>query len=155
MAKTNPETIVLKGVPIYKEAEAGGTIKPGMLLERSAADTVVAHSTAGGTAGALFARENDIAGDDIDHDYASGEKVLMFHAFPGMEVYALLADGENASVGSYLESNGNGELRVVDADASTGDVSINSVVAVALEANDLSDSAADPTSEQRMKVEIV
>lgn len=154
MAKTTPETILLKGDPIYNEKEAGGAITPGHLLEFSGSNVVV-HATAGGKAAARFARENDIGGDDIDHAYASGEVVLYMECPPGTEVLALLADGENASVGSYLESAANGELRVVDADTSAGTIVVGSIIAQAIQALDLSDSAADPTSEQRIKVVIV
>lgn len=147
MAKTRPETIILKGDPIMAEAEAGGAITPGHLVILNSSGNVVVNATADAAAAPMFAKENDIAGDDYTHAYASGEVVQYFTAYPGMEVQALLADGENASIGSFLESAANGELEVV-AGAATA-------VAIALEAVNLSDSAADPTSEQRIKVRII
>lgn len=153
MAKSAPETIILKGTPIMKEAEAGGAITPGQLLIRSGAGTVAVHNSAGGHAAPLFARENDIAGDDIDHAYATGENVLMFVARPGDEVFAFLADGENASVGSFLESNGDGDLRVISGDSAA--TVARAVVGQALVALDLSGSSAVDPASRRIQVEVM
>lgn len=156
MPKANPETILLKGNAIFKEAEAGGTIVPGHLLRRSAANTVAVHNSAGTVAARLFARENEIAGDGIADAYASGEKVLIAAAFAGCEVLAILADGEVAAVGSFLESNGNGELRVVDADTSAATIKPGSIIAQALEAVDsLVDSSTTAVANRRIKIEIL
>ena len=155
MAKANPETIILKGDPLMKEAEAGGTITPGHLIRRSAAGTVAFHATAGGTAASMFAKENDIAGDEITSDYLVGEVVLCFVARPGDEVYAILADGEVTAVGSFLESNGTGELRVVDADTSVGTIGVGSIIGQALEVVDASDSAATAVASRHLRLEVI
>lgn len=155
MPKTNPETIVLKGNVIFKEEEAAGTITPGMLLRRSGANLVNVHNVAGDVAARLFARENDIAGDGIADAYASGEKVLIAAAFQGCEIYAILADGENASVGSFLESNGDGALRVVDTDTSAGTIEVGSIIGQCIVAQDASDSATTALADRRIKIEIL
>lgn len=155
MAKSKPETIFLKGDPVYDEREAGGAITPGHLVSVNGSNQVVVHASAGGRAAALFAKENDIGGDDITHAYASGEKVLFMACRPGDEVYAIIADGENIDEGDFLESNGNGELREVDADASADDIVTHSVIAVALEAINASDSATTALADRRCKVRIV
>jgi len=72
---------------------------------------------------------------------------------PGAEIYALLKNGENAAIGVFLESAGDGTLQVLDADASVGLVKTNSIVGVALEAVDMSGSSGvDPSG--RIKVRI-
>lgn len=155
MSKSAPETIVLKGDPLYKEAEANGTITPGHLIIRSAADLVIAHNSAGATCAKLFAVENDIAGDGITDNYAAGEVVRFVAPRQGDEIFAILADGENASVGSFLESNGNGELRVVDVDASFTAIAVGSVVGQCLEAVNASDSATTAVADRRIKIEVM
>lgn len=138
-----------------KEGIGSGVITPGMLLERTAVvNTVKAHAQASKNQNRLVALERDIAGDDIDDDYATGEQILMRVFLPGDEVYMLLADGENVAAGDMLESNGDGYLKkyVVD---SAGVVEYpNSIVGIALEAVDMSgSSAADPTG--RILVEMM
>lgn len=157
MAASTPSTIILKGDPIAKELEGSEAITPGHLVERynnSGTANVRKHSTAGGNAGRLFAKENDIAGDDLTDAYASGEVVEFWACRPGDEVYAWLADGENASIGSFLESNGDGTLKVADeVGDSAGLERTQSIVAIALENLDL--SASSNTADGRIKVEVV
>lgn len=118
-SETEPKTIELWGVNVQHEATAGGTITPGMLVQRSAADTVAAHGTAGGTANLNFAVENRDVGGSITDDYASGDQTVFVTAQPGSAVYALA----NAAVNSYgtlLTSAGNGKLKP----ATTGNVAV-------------------------------
>lgn len=150
-----PQTILLTHSDvsgIRKEAVAGGAITPGFLLERSSATAVVAHNSAGANAQPLFALENDLVGEDISDAYASGDTVQMIYAHRGAEIYAWLADGETASVGDYLQSDGDGALAVL-VGVSTSDSGVTiapaQAVAVALEAK--SPSGADA----RIKVEVL
>ena len=132
MAKATPDTIVLKGaeVAFFKEATANGTITPGHLVENLTTGIVV-HAGAGLTAITMFAVENDIAGDEIDVDYVSGDNVKYAVLPPGAEVFAL-ADAA-ITVDDYLESGGNGTVQVQVASAATAQDARNSVVARALE----------------------
>lgn len=153
MAATNPSKILLKGEPNRKERDAGGAITPGHMLQLDADGDVTVHGTAGGNTPGWFAEENDIAGDDLNHAYVTGEVTQIHAARPGDELYIYLAAGQNVIIGTYLESNGDGTLKAAD---ETGDSAglerTNSIVAMALEAVDLSASAAVDT---RMKVAIV
>lgn len=129
-------SIILKNYSdVFEEYTAGGTIIPGMLLIMSAADTVVAHSDDAPTAGCLtmFAVEDALQGRDIDDSYVSGDPVKVWIPGRGDEVYAILEDGANVSVGAYLESNGAGYLQAF----SSG----NGAVAIALESLNLSGSS--------------
>ena len=147
MAKSAPETILLIGDPNRIEREAGGAITPGHLLEITTSDTFVVHNSAGAVAYPLFAVENDIAGDDLEHAYVSGEKVQANWFRPGDEVFARVADGEAIVIGDLLESNGNGELREFAADSAGGVQEPHVLIGVAMEIIDTSDSAlADPSS---------
>ena len=153
MAKAAPETIILKGDPIMKELEAGGTITPGHMVERESDGTIEVHDTAGTAALACFAKENDIAGDDLTHDYLINEKVLFFVGRSGDEVLAILADGENAVIGSFLESNGDGQLRVVEVDSSAATIIIGSIVAQSIVTLDLS-ATGFALAARRIQIEI-
>lgn len=139
-------TIILKGHGITQERKAVAAITPGHLIEE-AATGFQKHSTAGGSAEKLFAIEDDNQGNDIDDDYVTGGLVFAKACTAGMEVMAILAEGENAAIGSKLESNGDGTLRVVDTDTSAATIEVGSIVATAVEALDMSDSSlADPAS---------
>jgi len=106
-------TIDLNGYAINKELLSAGVITPGHLLVRDASGTVVVHATAGGRAEPLFAREDDLQGNDITVAYASGDRIQMLMFPPGGEVNALVAAAAPAIVvGDFLESAGDGTLRV-------------------------------------------
>ena len=127
-------TIVGKGyVNIRDEKIAAGAITPGMLVERTSADKVQAHSTAGGAANKLFALEDENQGNDIDDAYAADDVVKLWHPVPGEQVYAIVDDntGDAIAIGNFLESAGDGRLRkATDITDTTG----NQIVGVALEA---------------------
>lgn len=126
---------------IFEEYVAAGAITPGMLIELGSAGTVVAHNSAGAIAFPMFALEDELQGNDIDDAYASGDRVQCWIPQRGDQVYALLANGEDVSIGDFLVSDGAGRLKALSSE--TAD---ETVVAVALEAVDMSDSsAADPT----------
>lgn len=147
-------TITLKGDPARLERVAAAAITPGFLIEFTSADKLQAHSTAGGSAITMFALEDENQGNEITDAYAADDQCLAAIFGPGDEVYALLANGESAAIGNMLESNGDGYLRVVDADTSVGTIGVQSIVGVALEAVDMSGSSgADPSG--RIKVVII
>jgi len=149
-------TITIKGDPVRGEDAATAVkITPGQLIERTSADVVQKHSTAGGTAARMFALEDENQGKAIGDDYAASARVLHGIFKAGDEVYPLLANGENAVIGSVLESNGDGDLRVQAADASFSAGDLYSAIGIAREALDMSGSSgADPTS-RRIRVEIL
>jgi len=149
-------TITIKGDPVREEYTAAAAITPGHLCEITSAGTIQAHSTAGGFAEKLFAIEDELQGKEITeaYDATTNKQVLCGIFRPGDQVYALLANGETAVIGSKLESQGDGTLRVVDTDVSVGDIAVQSIVAVALEAVDMSGSSgADPSG--RITIRIV
>ena len=138
---TNPKTVELYGHGTQKEAAALGDITPGMLVE-VADGGVQAHDDAGLVAAPSFANEYGLTGGTIDDKYEEGDQVIYTTYQPGSGIYALLANDQDASVGSLLSSNGDGTLRV----AADG----HNVVAQATEAlNNTSGAAA------RLRVETV
>lgn len=148
------KTIIVSGSPIRKEYKADAAITPGHLVELISTGNTRKHSVAGGSCQKRFALENKLAGKTIGDDYAAGEQVQTGVFRRGDEAYAILADGEAAVIGSKLESNGDGTLRVVDVDASVGDIAIGSIVGEALEALDMSGSSGADPSSARLRVEI-
>lgn len=150
-------TIKLKNyLNIFEEYTASGTIIPGMLLNFSAANTVRAHNDDAPANACLpmFALEDALQGKDIDDAYADGDRVNVWIPTRGDEVYAILEDGANVSVGTFLESNGSGYLQAF--------TSGNGAIAIALEALDLSgstgleDSSETPLgTARRIKVKMI
>ena len=140
MAKANPETIILKGDPIMSEGKADAAITPGDLVKRTG--TGIAVQTLNGVAAPpTFAKENDIAGDGIDHDYAANETVLFFTAYGGMVVNSRLKSGENIDIGEGLISGAGGELKAAGAAVP---------IAISLE-----DTGGGTSAVRHLKVEIV
>jgi len=137
-----PKRIHLRGEPVFEEATAGGIIRPGMLVAQNAIGKVIPHSTAAAVAEKAFAVEDGLQGKTIDNSYASGDKAFFAICKPGDIVYALLAGGEIATRNEYLESNGDGMLKV----------GTTYPVAIALEDVDASDTAS---VDERIKVRIL
>jgi hypothetical protein len=137
----NPRRIALTSGVKQQEAVAGGNITPGHLVALNSSGQVVVHGTGGGPAERAFAVEDALQGKGIADAYSSGSRVSYVIAPPGEEIYAWLAAGNNAAIGSFLSSNGNGQLKV----ASGTDTRL----AVALEALNLTASGAIAT---RIKV---
>lgn len=98
------------GSPRRDEGVTDEAVSPGDLLEYGGSNDVQKHSSANGSAQKMFALENDLVGDDIDDDYASGETVQIGHFVPGDRIQAWLAYGENVAKGAALTSAGDGTL---------------------------------------------
>lgn len=166
-------TIKVKNyLDINEEYIASGAITPGMLVELNAATTVRAHATAGGNALPMFACEDELQGKDITDVYADEARIPhVWIPQRGDQVYAILANGENAAVGDWLESAGEGMLQVHVADvesfesAEPGKITVLplQIVGQALEAVDISDSSELESSaaegrigfDRRIRVRIV
>lgn len=150
-----PNTIVLKrfNEPVMDERLAVAAITPGMLIELTSVDNrVQAHSTSEGNAEKMFAVEDDHQGNAINDDYSALDLVQAWIAQRGDEVNALLANGETTVIGDKLSSNGDGYLKVHTPDDSGG-IQVEGIVAVALEAIDMSGSSgADPSGRIRVRV---
>jgi hypothetical protein len=148
-------TIKIKNyLNVQEEIIAIGVITPGMLLELTSAGKVQAHSASGQNMFQYFAVEDELQGEEITDTYAVADPVQVWIPQRGDIVYALLADGENASIGDYLESNGDGYLKVYAVDAESVANYTNQIVGQAIEAVDMSDSSGvDPAG--RIKVRII
>lgn len=146
---------------VIEERLATGTPTPGMLLELTSTDKVQAHSSAGGNVTPIMvALEDELQGNGIDDNYVANNPVQVWIPGRGDQAYMILADGENVAIGAELESNGAGNLRA-HAAGSAGELEYpNSIVAIALEALDLSDSSGGESSgalgyNKRIKVMII
>ena len=144
-------TIRLKNyLNIFEEYEAESAIIPGELIELTTTGTVQVHSTEGGNSEKMFAIEDELQGKGIDDAYAAGDQVQCWLPVSGDQVYAILEDGNSVAIGNFLESNGTGELQLHVSDTADSDDSITvypeQIVAVALEAVDLSGSSGDESS---------
>lgn len=163
------KTIKLKSYnDVINEYEAASTITPGMLIELTDNELVRAHNRSGRNVFPMFATEDDLQGDDIDDNYSDGDKVQCWIPTRGDEVFAILADGEDVSIGDFLDSNGDGYLKKhVDemetwGESEAGQVNVYPLqtLAIALEAKDLSGSSGEESSgttgyNKRFKIRIV
>ena len=139
---------------------ANESITPGHLIEfiggsAATASQLKKHATAGGNAQKRFALEQDYiggtgtAGGALSKTYASGDEVNYLTAKTGDEINALIKASENVGVGSLLESNGDGTLRIhTPASAGAAPVQANRIVAMALDSSNVGTVA-------RVRVEVV
>lgn len=105
-------TIVLRGEWWEDAGPAGAEITPGMLLEPDPSDPrgFLPHSTAGGPAAPVFAREgSEMDGAGIDTPIPSGGEVKAAWVNLGAKINAVTS--ETISRGEFVESAGDGEVR--------------------------------------------
>ena len=95
---------------IHDEADAAGTITPGMLTEVTSAAKVQAHSTEGGRAERLIALEDALQGNGVDTDYSADDVVTLAVGMPGEVFNLLVALGEALSPGDEVVSAGDGAV---------------------------------------------
>lgn len=112
---TVPEVIVSKGIDqgFIKEAEAGGTISPGDLVDLNSSGQVVALSaTADFTLRVALPKVvvDSTTGNNVTVDYSSGENVRYVTLTPGMEFHGRLGANEDIAIGDALESAGDGTI---------------------------------------------
>ena len=148
---------------IMEEKDANAAITPGMLIQLMSTDKVRAHADAGLNVLPMFACEDELQGKSIDDAYAADDKVQVWVPNRGDIVLAILADGENVTIGDDLESDGAGMLKkhTIDGSASgePDPVYGNQIVGQAVEAVDISDSSGGESSgdlgyDKRIKVRI-
>lgn len=151
----NWNRIVLKKyTDVVIEADAASAVTPGMLCEFDSNGDLQPHSTAGGQIGPkIFAREDDMQGNTISDAYSASDRLFANVGRPGDEIYALIEDSENISIGDLLVSAGDGRLKKFTEDSSAAVVVETSrIVGVALEAIDLSSDSSGETDQGRAKI---
>lgn len=94
---------------VNEDGAAGEAIIPGQLVRGEA--TINKHNVAGGQHSYRFALEREEMGKSIDTAYAVGDTVKIGTVAPGDRVYAFIPSGHNIASGTFLESNGDGNLR--------------------------------------------
>jgi hypothetical protein len=124
---------VKKYSDVIEEFVAAGTITPGMLVELDTTGEVKAHSNEDGNVLPMFALEDELQGKTIDDNYVATDLVQVWIPYRGDQVNAILAAGENVSIGTFLTSDGEGKLHAAPALTSTGDAPLQ-IVGVATEA---------------------
>ena len=110
MAKDKPETIVLKGEPIYKEERAVAELYPGHFVEFNGLG-IRKQATDNQDCRRAIALENDLLGEGITDSYAADENVRYgsFHA--GQEVNVRLkAQAAAIGKGDRLKTTGTGSV---------------------------------------------
>jgi hypothetical protein len=145
MSETRSRVIALNGCPVITEFDkAAEAIKPGHLVNFDGSGDLVKHATAGGFAARAFALERDELGNGIDVDYATNDVVKVGHFHQGLRVNAIVASGAALAKGAYVESAGNGKVRVYGSGA---------VIAQVVETQN--DAFEAGTGDARIKIEIL
>ncbi len=152
--KTTRDTIIVIGTGTQYEAPADAAITPGQLVELLSTGDVQKVSTAGELTENLVAVEDALQGNTIADDYAADDRVFHRAFKSGDEVYLILADGEDASIGSLIEPAAAGEVRVAVLTSAGPLATPASIIGVAVEAVDASDSAATAVASRRIVVRI-
>jgi len=136
--------IHVKGDYIQEEAVAGAAgIKPGMLVMLNSDDEIVVHSVEGGYAEAAITVEDALQGGISTDAYTADEIASYILPVKGAVVNMIIEAGQNIAIGEKLVSAGNGKL--ISYDDSTSGTTVQQVIAVAVEENDLSASGAVDT----------
>jgi len=151
------KTILVKSATamFVKDRVSAAICTPGDLLELDSSGYYQPHSGDGLVAAPIFALEEDLVGEGIDTDYASGDTVRGLYAQPGDEIFAWLKTGENVAIGAELVSGGAGNLSayavqaVDEGGSATYNISNNTVVGKALEAVNNSSG-----SDERILIEV-
>lgn len=123
--------------------EAAAAFYPGHLLELTSAGEVQKHSTEGGYAERMLAIEDALQGSTIDTAYADGDLTAINHEQPGSEAMVYIQAGQDIAIGDLLISGGDGTL-IENGQESSG-TTVKQIIAVAVEANDLTGSGAVDT----------
>lgn len=118
-------TIIVKGDPIQKEGTVltANTLMPGHLIDIDpTTGDLIPHGGAGLNAVPRFCVERSDVGDDADTAIPAGERANFVTARQGDEIYAKLAAAATAVTrGAFLESDGDGTLRILTASAATAE----------------------------------
>lgn len=119
----------------YRDVErlAAGTITPGDAVEVDANGEYQRYGTDGEDNPRFAVAREDESNPDrgIDDDYAADNPVRAAYVYSGATARAMVAAGENISVGDDLVVGTGGKLRALD---TAGGDTVNAIVARALEA---------------------
>lgn len=133
-----------KGPYIHEEAAAGAAgIKPGMLIKLNSSGQVVIHDDEGGRGEAGIVEEDALQGGNVSTAYTSGDVLSYLLPTKGGEANVLIEDGQDISIGDKLISAGNGKFKIAS-DLESGET-LDQVIAIATEANDLTGSNTSDT----------
>jgi hypothetical protein len=119
----SPNTIYLGGeITKLNEHILGVAGTPGMVLEFYTDGTVTKlrpHSSADEVQTAIVLLEKTLHNEGITGTYAIGELAYAAHFHPGSSFYGIAVSGQNIQAGEYLQSNGDGKLKVATATTAT------------------------------------
>lgn len=122
-----------------KVLASGQTPVPGQLLKLTSAGELTAVHTLGDPSEKIVVLEDALQAGTVNDAYTAGTVVDCGIPYSGSETQALIAAGEEIEIGDKLVVNAEGKL------VEATDVAAQTVLAVATEANDLSDSGAEDT----------
>ena len=111
MAKSNPETILLKGKAVVrKEGIVDGVVSPGHFVERGGAHDFQANATAGAIDSVNIVVENTPNGDDINTAYKDNDTIQVVAPYRGCEVLARVAANTAIAANAPLKLTATGTV---------------------------------------------
>lgn len=119
ITRNNPNTIFLGGPRTQvNDLAASEAITPGHLIERFNNGGVIRvrkHSTAAGMAAKMVANDQPMNNKGVDDAYAANDLVEASVLGQGGVAWMLIASGQTIVAGNFLESAGDGTLRIYNA----------------------------------------
>jgi len=133
ITKNRPNTILLGGgLPgaqgagsVVNEYSTGVITTPGMLVEKYTVSDKIKirpHSVAGDVAAPMVAVEKIEWNKGVDDTYAVGEMMNYVHLRKGSTFWGIVPTGNTVTAGTFLQSNGDGKLKVATATAAAANV---------------------------------
>ncbi len=124
--------------------KAAASLYPGHLCEEASATTCQKHSGAALNGIPCVAEQQGELNKGTTDAYAQNDFVKLYYPLRGEQVYVRVAAGATAiTVGAFLESAGDGTVRILTTDAATDDTQRASVLFQADEAVDNSGGSAE------------
>ena len=141
----NNSIIIKDWASVRVEESAAAAITPGQFMTRDTNGDFIPHDTAGVDGPVLVALEDEMQGNTIEDDYASGDRVDTWVPRPGAQVLAKVLSGFSPAVGDLLQISASGNLEA------QGGTAPNNAVAQVIDAN----HQVDDNSNHRIIVEII
>lgn len=135
--------IVVAGPVRREEGLVSAAFSPGHLVELTTAGKWQKHATEGGIAERAFATEDALQGKIVSDAYVADNVAQVAIAQSGTVLYGMLKASQNVAINAKLISAGDGTLIADGQEDSL--TTVRDVIAVALEALDLSASDAVDT----------
>jgi hypothetical protein len=133
------------------ELPAAEAFSPGHVLYITSARKFAKHAAGGQhVAPVIVAKEDELRGNGVDDAYVADNQAMAWICKPGAIVNMRVQDGQNLAIGDYVESAGDGTIRVYAADTFSGAEAVSvypmNIIGIVMKACNMSSSSTvDPS----------